>query len=485
MSNNGSVNIGNNYSEKIYADACQHVINISRRNDKPTGYKQYIHTLPKGNWNSGSYYLGGIHHNGTIQYGFKYIRSCHTNVVVYYWSHDEDNFCPLLIRVRKTWLSWNSDYYYEYYIPTGIGSNKWKRLDQGNNVYSRLTNIINNGFRNIVALKLDAPTNESYYANGDPNQAPDINSDVKIQVSGPGVVHTDYNKYTHRLEKGGLMNILCTKHQGKHKSFKQSVLGTTYDSASVFYSKNDTGRKKPLILQLGYSDFYRLDGEKWVKDTGIKSSELKTALEKENGAHIINISEGGQYSCSSLNCRQEIQVTPSQEGSHHYIRKRHHLQNVSFSVSSFVGSSKKSQTGLSSPTDINEVNVFWHPLNDGKPLLIQFSAKWYKKTKEDNEWEEVKEGTDKPKNYTDTGNKEKIKKLLQKIDQEIKQLGLESRSEGAGEQDQAEESDDEVSDQSILPTILWSTFGSGLGGSAIGVTIWKWPTIMSFLITRV
>ncbi|EKX73368.1 hypothetical protein BEWA_054240 [Theileria equi strain WA] len=475
-----AVNIGNNYSNTVYADNCKHVIRISKKNDKPAaGYKEYVHTLPKGNWNSGSYYLGGIHHNGAQQTGFIDIRWCHTDVAVYYWKHDDGNFCPLLIRVIKTWWSWNSDYYYEYYIPTGINTNNWTKLSKENNVHSGLSTI-STTFKNVVALKLDASGN-TYYANGDPSQPPSYNSDVKIKVTGPTNVHTNYNKYTHTLVRGGPMRIVCTKHKGKHRPFKESVLGTTYDSASVYYSNKDDGHAKPLILELGIGDntFYKLYGEKWIHNPSITTGNLRQNLENLSGAHIIDVSETkNTYPCTSPGCNTYIKVDSHPENGHNYTRYRHHINgSEKFSVSSFIGSGSKLQTGLSSPTGINEVYVYWYPTNsDPKPLLINFLDKWYKKTKVANEWREVADEATKP---TSADEKDKISGLLQKIKKETEEKGETSELD-QGSQDQAEE----VSGPSTLPIILWSTLGSGLSGTAIGLAVWKWPNILSFLITR-
>ncbi|AFZ79464.1 hypothetical protein BEWA_023130 [Theileria equi strain WA] len=109
---------------------------------------------------------------------------------------------------------------------------------------------------------------------------------------------------------------------------------------------------------------------------------------------------------------------PTQVDTHKYTKRKHRLQTSppNFSVSSFIGSSgNKLQTGLSSISNVTEVNVFWYP-NDGssKPLLINYQLsnehKWYKKTKVANTWKEVSEkDLGKP---TSPSDQAKIKKLL-------------------------------------------------------------------------
>ncbi|AFZ79462.1 hypothetical protein BEWA_023110 [Theileria equi strain WA] len=277
-------------------NACGHTVTPKKENTQIREFKTYIHKFP-----GKSLYLGGIYHNGTKQYGFKYINSCHTDLAVYYWSYDDANFCPLLIRVTKTWWSWNSDYYHEYYAQTGINTNQWTKDGIGDNVYSGFQKIINEEcFKRVVVLNLSQTNNGSQYGvDGKPNS--EVNPTVKIQVSGPTNVHTDYRKYIHRLSSGS-MNILCTKHEGKHRPFQKFVLSTPYNEAYIYYSSKDTGHTKPLILQLGAgSDFYKLDGgEKWVHDSKITSKGLKDALDKENDTHVIDIFQNkGQYQCTS------------------------------------------------------------------------------------------------------------------------------------------------------------------------------------------
>ncbi|EKX72772.1 hypothetical protein BEWA_013310 [Theileria equi strain WA] len=380
---------------------------ITPKEDKtPRGFKTYTHKFP------GAFlYLNQIKYNKSEQNGFENIKSCHTDVTVYYWSHDEDNLLPLAIRVTKTGWYWAHYYYHEYYKRDSIDSNNWTK-HKDKNFYSGASDI-SNTFKNVVVLKLDAKNNETYGVNGEKTST--INPDVKITVSEQNNYKPGYDKYTHHLLNNESMRVLSTKLGNKHKSFKESILASQYNSASVYYATADSGREKPLILQLGNgNDFFKLDGDKWIKDPSINAGNLEEKRRNLSGAHIINISETqNRYQCSSPGCGTPINVESHQEDTHKYTRKRHYISSK-FSVSSFIGSGGESQTGLSSPTNINEVNVFFYPKDDTpKPLLIHYQVsnnhKWYKKTKVANNWEEVTDETIKPTSATDHDT---IKKLL-------------------------------------------------------------------------
>ncbi|EKX73976.1 hypothetical protein BEWA_040140 [Theileria equi strain WA] len=396
--------------------SCGYKITPKEERNTPAGFKTYIHPLPDWGFYELFYYLGKIDYQGTEQDGFERIKYCHTDVLVYYWDYDEDNFCPLLVRVTKT--GWSMYHYYEYYTPTGINTNNWKRYSGiANDISDRLKSISKGDvFGRVVVLKLDAKNNETYGVNGE--ETSDINKSVRIQVTGPkNEPSTDYRKYTHCLVSNGKMRVLGTKHDKIYKPFKESILKKEYTEASVYYSSKDSKYQKPLILQLGTGkDFYKLDGEKWVKDPSITSSGLKDALDKENDTHIINISKESKYQCSSPSCDKNIEVDTDQsaEKSHNYTKRRHYLQgNGQFSVSSFIGSDSTIQIGLSSPSGIAEVNIFWYPKQSGTPLLICYSSEstlsWFKKTKVDNEWKEVNDTKIKPTSIDDHAG---IQKLL-------------------------------------------------------------------------
>ncbi|EKX72511.1 hypothetical protein BEWA_049780 [Theileria equi strain WA] len=397
---------------------CKYYIKPKRGKSPRNEFKVYVHPLPAWEFNELFYYLGRINYKGTEQHGFRHITSCHTDVVVYYWSHDDANFCPLLIRLRKgTWWS-----YHEYYKSGGIGSNEWAK-------YSGLAKIVNdNAFKKVVTLKLDHIASGTQYA-FDGTDSSSINSGFRITVTEQKNQPSGYNKYIHTLEKGGSMRIVCTKHKGKFINFKGSTLQTPYYHAYVYYAKTDGKHDRPLILELGHNTFYRLDGgNKWVHDKKIKSNDLSTYLDNLNGAHIIEISQkNGPYKCTSPNCDKYIQVQPTQENSHKYIKRRHYLKENSstFSVSSFVGSSKKSQTGLSSPTDITELFVYFR--DQSGTLLIFYESgrdkRCFKKVKgNDHEWTLADE------DKLDPDDPSRILELLRKIEKET-QESLERRGE--------------------------------------------------------
>ncbi|AFZ80857.1 hypothetical protein BEWA_002640 [Theileria equi strain WA] len=361
------------------------------------------------------FFDGKIKTGGTPQTGFKDIRWCHTDVVVYYWNHDDANFCPLIVRLRKG--RWPS-YYYEYYKRDDVSSKTWKKYGIAKNVYSGLTKIVNDDvFKRVVTLNL-SKTSGTYAFNGEENS--DINKEIRITVSEQKNPE-GFNKYTHRLVGSGPMRILGTKHKNKFINFKESTLTAQYYNAHVYYSKNDTGHDKPLMMELGISNdtYYRLDGEKWIRDLNIKSGTLKGALDKENGAHIIDTSKNQQYSCSSPGCGTQIKVESSDERDHNYTKRKHYIQaSGKFSVSSFVGANGESQTGLSSPTDVKEVNVYFRDLSRDEPLLIFYESggnrKCFKKVRgNDHEWKEVTR--DVPTNSSDHAEIEKL--LIEKSQQ--------------------------------------------------------------------
>ncbi|EKX73417.1 hypothetical protein BEWA_054740 [Theileria equi strain WA] len=302
------------------------------------------------------------------------------NNMVYYWSHDDANFCPLFIRVKK---------HGGLGIVTIIMNTTREMIG--------LARIVNEEcFKRVVALKLDH-TSGTYAFNGEENS--EINTDVRIQVTEQkGTPKDGYDKYTHNLVGGGgSMNIVCTRHKSKFINFKESVLGTTCFNAHIYYSKGDVGHDKPLILELGAGDtFYKLNGKEWVHDPNLKSLQ-----------------------CGSPSCHERINVASSEDSSYNYKNCKHSISGGSsrkISISSFTYKTTP-QNGLPSVNEVTELLAFHYPLSVGTtyPLLIHYKVsdinKWYKKTKVDNTWEEVSH-SDRPTDYSSEKEKKKIKKLL-------------------------------------------------------------------------
>ncbi|EKX72758.1 hypothetical protein BEWA_013170 [Theileria equi strain WA] len=355
-----------------YKDECNDVVTIEQAVQN-NGYKAYIHRVQKAT-------VTKIKHHSIDQKGFESIENrSYKDVIVYYLGYDYGNLFPLLVGLKRR-LS--GHYYYYKKSSYDMSSVEWK--EAGSNVIQELS-YISKVIKDLILLKLDAINGESYGVDGTSNSA--INTDVKITVSVQNNYKPGYDQYTHAIVGSGPMRILGTKHKDTYKPFKDSALGTTYESASIYYSSLDNHLSEPLILQLGDSILYRLDGEKWVKDAQMTFDTLEKNLKLLSCAHIIDISKSIPYKCTSSYCKREIQVDRVLDKSHNFTLYKHHLMDSEpFSISSFV-SDVAHQVGLPPVWNIKCICVYQYS-QTGEPILICFSSgthQWYRKSGE-NEW---------------------------------------------------------------------------------------------------
>ncbi|AFZ79516.1 hypothetical protein BEWA_023650 [Theileria equi strain WA] len=504
-----------------YKDACDNTINVENEENKPEkGYKKYTHSF------SSNCSIKNINHNGTKQNGFPLTETVEYNkgVAVYYLSYDATNALPLIVGLEKS--TGTDNYYYYKKDSYSLISNQWTGEDpeitEEHQLPEKLKEIIKN-LTTVIILRVDHVKNNTYFASGDTSPPPTINETLKIEVTGPSPIHKIYEKYTHTpVTAGSNIRLLSTKTSSKNIPFDPPVYEKKYSEAYVYFWEWDKTFSNPLLIQLGdgntsvYYTYYS-GSNSWRNPGNITDSNLKDKLNEQNceknDAHVIDISKtsDGPYECPSCNYKQ-ISVTEMTSTYGYY------LHVVSNGYISRLKNGGAEQAGIKLPKDANQVFVFCSPKTSGNPLLIGLSATsdqsnvWYQRIKDPDTWSGV------PKDRQPTGQDDEdgeISGLLQEIDKEIKQgLGSQSNGDGGGS-DSAGESgaqDEELearnshsgsgeesgaghgSDgsqntfQQILGFITshYGKISGGLGatGGLIGLGIWKGPSILARLITR-
>ncbi|AFZ79823.1 hypothetical protein BEWA_026720 [Theileria equi strain WA] len=391
-----------------YTDDRQNIINFTKVDDRPTkSYKRYTHTPA-----TKSHYIDGIYYGrvkqGSIQVddGGRYEKK----VTVYYLEYDESNALPLIVGLEKT----SGHDKYIYYTRINLStSSRWKEEDHTSITEEyKLSSIlpgIGEKVKGLVVLNL-SQTRDTYHANGDPNKAPDINADVKIQVTGPFPETTNklYEKFKH-APTGGIssMRLLSTKKGGTSIAFEDPrIYITPYNEAYIYFWTGDNSHRNPLLLELKSTSntpsYYTLKSDgigvdtKWKTESGIQDNNLKKELDKLNckwnDAHIVKIAEKPSSSPSYYDCpgcgSKPVTVTNNETNDYSYYA--HHILGGYFRI---FKDKETEQTGItltgitSTSTTLtgtrSTVYVYWYPKgSEGIPLLIYLQEplnKWFER----------------------------------------------------------------------------------------------------------
>ncbi|EKX72434.1 hypothetical protein BEWA_049010 [Theileria equi strain WA] len=234
---------------------------------------------------------------------------------------------------------------------------------------------------------------------------------------------SEFYQFIHAAENNARFKVESVTY-GENTALNNIKSAYSIDSLSAYYYGNNHTYDDLILVQFGEGNNYYQwsDSYNWIPHSGPISDFIET-LGKENckrkQGHIINLSEKGRTnntyqcpSCSSIN----IAVSPSDKSELGYSLYGHTISGGNTSISGFKDE-RDYQTGFSSLKGYSNVKIFWYPENSGSPLLIYLpglSTSWYKrKTKDDNEWEEVKENAP----FSDNDSS-KILKLLKKINGE-------------------------------------------------------------------
>ncbi|EKX73883.1 hypothetical protein BEWA_039210 [Theileria equi strain WA] len=270
-----------------------------------------------------------------------------------------------------------------------------------------------------------------------------------------------YRKFIHKPRDGH--KITGVKKKGEKQYGFEQDLAYCY-TATVYFWVGDSSYTNPLIVQFGDGGKYYTDkggSSTWSQQEGLTADNLKQKLDEQNcnrnRAHVISLSEKGQdgYTCPS--CSQEQITIPSCTGSDRYSWHEHKISGGNSSISGFK-EEHDYQIGFPSLKGYRNVKVYHYSKAGNKALLIYFLSptSWYRRQdKNSNSWEQVRNNP--PSNDNDDAN---ILSLLKKINGD---------KEG-------------LSDGAIAGISLASI---GTSGSLIGAVAWKWPSILSFIITRV
>ncbi|AFZ80167.1 hypothetical protein BEWA_030200 [Theileria equi strain WA] len=280
-----------------------------------------------------------------------------------------------------------------------------------------------------------------YYASG--------SAKITLTRSYPlGLLGYESATHTPQGEKIGTI-----KHKGKPQTgFNDSLKSGSCSYITVYFSKLDRDYEKPLLITFdGKEYYYYASDDYWTKDDNSGQISLLKALDKQNcvrrNAHVVNIcnSDPPSYRCPS--CADMNIGVQSVDEKNDYKRVTH-----SISGTDKIDSIRNGSSTIIPSLGLESVTVYWYPLIDGSPLLICLGGGWIKRTsKTSNGWEQVKKNP--LSNENDSPN---ILPLLQKIEEETDELSIGTK---AG-----------ISIASICT-----------GGAAIGVGVWRGPSLLSAL----
>ncbi|EKX72341.1 hypothetical protein BEWA_048080 [Theileria equi strain WA] len=193
------------------------------------------------------------------------------------------------------------------------------------------------------------------------------------------IVHDSYPS-----DIGNFYKVIHTPDGGKHiDKIKQNDTDLTgfnadldkYPNVAVYFflEERSEGPGTPLIIQFGDKDIYYVYDQKdnWKKAEGINSTTLANDLLKQrckrNKTHKIELSRQFQYNCPI--CEAQIEVERQQVYTKYSLYKQYIAEEDHFSVSSFVIGNTP-QTGITLPKEIENLYVYFHPSENGSPLII-------------------------------------------------------------------------------------------------------------------
>ncbi|EKX73970.1 hypothetical protein BEWA_040080 [Theileria equi strain WA] len=475
------------------------------RNEKQPlqNYKQYRHKLPEsGGWSPTSYELRAVNHGNNKQEGLetkgKFER--YREVSVLYWLCDEQNSFPLIIglgegkpiyfkRENETTNEWE----YSNIVPPANLSD-----------YQRVLNQLNENFKNVVIVNLNADKDKKYCGHPSLNcfKSPTESSDSNCSHNGTTFVIVTVSdcidtkipsgfKCLKHSPSGNKMRVLGTYHGNSMISFKESVVATEYRYVNAYYVAGHINAK-PLLLELsngvdqGTSMLCTLTNNKWVP-SNLSKNDLTQVLDQENCLRnsivMANVSNDETYFCKCGNNHREIHVKKHNEnlpvGSELY---EHTLESTggretpepSFNGHRLMDDIKDVTLPESPVTDVKKIYVYLCKSNTNMQLLIYMDngsepGKWLEKIYGGNTWTEANSVSLSGAKPTDSSSKEKIGKGLHEVCKKLKTGGCgyansattsttvhgSSQSGGSSrstDRDEGSNSSDENSSSNTLPS---------------------------------
>ncbi|AFZ80023.1 hypothetical protein BEWA_028730 [Theileria equi strain WA] len=242
----------------------------------------------------------------------------------------------------------------------------------------------------IIQTNVD---DEGYPFNVDYSTADDLEIAVSTYNQDENKV---YDKFTHHMKNGTLLNILTTKHNGNYIKFKSHFLPIKCMEASVYFWSRDKGHKNPLILELkssqsSISPYFVYDKDCW-KNVKLISGGVRGILDKQNclvnHAHIVDISEKitGSYPCPSGCNKGFINVITSDFRG--YSVSKHYSSSGLLSITQ-TRYDYKDQIGLPTLLGVECIYVFHYPEGTANASLLYIPSgkgSWYKR-KSGDVWE--------------------------------------------------------------------------------------------------
>ncbi|EKX72817.1 hypothetical protein BEWA_013760 [Theileria equi strain WA] len=346
------------------------------------GYRVYDHIIPNNLLEQG-YYLNAITYDGKPQKGF-YDISLYATASVFFFSHDEENSLPLLIKLTRTID--DTSHIFDYYRFTGK-KKTWSRenITNGSQLFTRLPEIATD-LEYPLVLNLDSVG--EYCINGQTTtknfdyRIPKVRSELQSEY-----INYQYRKHSVIVESQ--IRLVSTVKEGNPIPFKRAKkFNRSYSEINVYYWELDYSYSQPLLIQLGNEDeFYTIQRKTWKIDHSISSTTLYTHLEKKsckyNDAHIIDISNPNDYYFCS-NCHGKMISVRHEKNIHQYDRHLHTIDATKFSISGFKDS-QTPQSGLPSAKDVSNVCVYSYV---GTPFLLQINQEadghsWYRRGEND------------------------------------------------------------------------------------------------------